>query len=85
MSEASEYNTDVVTDSLRRRNAKLKDKVWRLEEVLAKCKTTIKNGIDATNSLSTEKVCVIHFLLILQQSLPGSQLLMIDYSLPFRS
>ena len=56
MSEASEYN-DVVTETLRRRNNKLKDKVKRLEEVLAKCKTTIQNGIDATNSLTKEKVC----------------------------
>ena len=55
MSEASEYN-DVVTETLRRRNNKLKDKVKRLEEVLAKCKTTIQNGIDATNSLTKEKV-----------------------------
>ena len=55
MSEASEYN-DVVTETLRRRNSKLKDKIRRLEEVLSKCKSTIQNGIDATNSLSKEKV-----------------------------
>ncbi|XP_063693788.1 golgin subfamily A member 4-like isoform X2 [Bolinopsis microptera] len=54
MSEASEYN-DVVTETLRRRNSKLKDKIRRLEEVLSKCKSTIQNGIDATNSLSKEK------------------------------
>ena len=58
MSEASEYN-DVVTETLRRRNTKLKDKIRRLEEVLAKCKTTIQHGIDATNSLTREKVSEI--------------------------
>ena len=56
MSEASEYNSDVVTESLRRRNTRLKDKVKRLEDVLGKCKTTIQNGIEATNSLTKEKV-----------------------------